>query len=90
VRFSSSAEIHLLTELHLPLKARWGPCMRIKSINEEAEKLVSELGAIAALEAVHAEIKKAKRTKNHRLEMYKLQVALAVSRLAGSVTAKAG
>lgn len=64
--------------------------MRLKSIKEEADKLVREHGAVAALEAVHEEMKKAKRSKNLRLELYKTRVAMEVSRRAASVTARAG
>jgi hypothetical protein len=64
--------------------------MRLKSIKEEADMLVREHGPVAALEAVHQEMKKAKRSKNLRLELYKTQVALEVSRRAGSISAKAG
>jgi hypothetical protein len=53
--------------------------MRLKAIKEEAAKLVREMGS-DALEVAELETLKAKRQKNHRLELYKGQVALEVSR----------
>lgn len=53
--------------------------MRLKAIKDEAAKLILEMGSdapeVAALETL-----KAKRQKNVRLELYKGQVALEVSR----------
>ena len=62
--------------------------MRIKVIREEAAQLVHEHGVVAALEAVHQQMKQAKRSKNWRLESYKTQVAMEVSRRSGSLTVK--
>jgi hypothetical protein len=56
--------------------------MRLRAINEEAQKLLSELGSVGALECVNLEITKAKRSKNFRLELYKTLVAQAVARRA--------
>lgn len=68
------------------LGKRWP--MRIRVIREEADRLVHEHGAVAALEAVHREMKQANRAKNSRLESYKTQVAMEVSRRSGSLTVK--
>jgi hypothetical protein len=62
--------------------------MRQRAIKDEADRLVRERGAIEALEAINAELRKAKRSKNARLELYKTQVALEVSRRAGSLTVR--
>jgi hypothetical protein len=64
--------------------------MRQKAIKDEADKLVRNHGVVAALEAIHQEMKKAKRSKNLRLEVYKTQVAMEVSRRAGSISEKVG
>jgi hypothetical protein len=62
--------------------------MRLKSIQEEAARLIRERGPVAALETIYAELRKVKRSKNPRLELYKAQVAMAVARQAGSLTVK--
>lgn len=58
------------------------------NVKEEAAQLVHEHGVVAALEAVHQELKQAKRSKNWRLESYKTLVAMEVSRRSGSLTVK--
>lgn len=60
--------------------------MRLKAIRKEAAHLVNERGAVGPLEALHREMKQAKREKNRRLEPYQTQVAVEVSRRSGSVT----
>lgn len=62
--------------------------MRIKVIRKEADRLIHEHGAVAALETVYQEMKQAKRSKNWRLESYKTHVAMEVSRQSGSLKVK--